>query len=292
MPVRPTDRFHIPRQTDEPAPLASWRLTLNDIIFGAESRAGKTFDVLLIGAILISVAAVMLESVSAVARHYGGWLVGLEWFFTIVFTLEYGLRLVSVRHPLRYATSFYGIVDLLSILPTYLSVLIPGTNSLLVIRILRILRVFRVLKLLRYMNEAETLVLALRTGRRKILVFLYTVVTLVVVFGSVMYLIEGPEAGFTSIPKSIYWAIVTLTTVGYGDITPITPIGQFISTAVMITGYAIIAVPTGIYTAELANQIRYQRDARGCPGCGKTGHESDADHCKYCGEELAEPGTT
>lgn len=287
MSERRTDRFHIAPSPEEPPPLAPWRLRLNDIIFGAESPAGKAFDVMLIVAILLSVTAVMLESVTFVKLHYGTWLVGAEWFFTVAFTVEYGLRLMSVRHPMRYATSFYGVVDLLSIIPTYLSVLIPGINSLLVIRILRILRVFRVLKLFRYMNEAEMLVQALRSGRRKVLVFLYSVVTIVVVFGSIMYLIEGPANGYTSIPKSIYWAIVTLTTVGYGDISPSTPIGQFIASAVMITGYAIIAVPTGIYTAELANQIRIRRDARGCPGCGKTGHESDADYCRFCGEELS-----
>ena len=286
MSERRTDRFHIAPSPEEPTPLAPWRLKLNDIIFGAESPAGKGFDVILIVAILLSVTAVMLESVTYVRNHYGDWLFATEWFFTIAFTLEYGLRLLSVRHPWRYATSFYGVVDLLSIIPTYLSILIPGTNSLLVIRILRILRVFRVLKLFRYMNEAEMLMQALSAGRRKILVFLYTVITMVVVFGSIMYLIEGPANGYTSIPKSIYWAIVTLTTVGYGDISPVTPIGQAIASAVMITGYAIIAVPTGIYTAELANQIRIKRDARGCPGCGKTGHESDADYCRFCGEEL------
>lgn len=283
---RRTDRFHIAPSQGEPVPLASWRLTLNDVIFGAESRAGKGFDVLLIIAILMSVMAVMLESVTYVKAQYGSWLIGAEWFFTLAFTIEYALRLVAVRHPWRYATSFYGVVDLLSIIPTYLSVLIPGINSLLVIRILRILRVFRVLKLFRYMSEAEMLVQALKSGRRKVMVFLYSVITIVVVFGSIMYLIEGPANGYTSIPKSIYWAIVTLTTVGYGDISPSTPIGQFIASAVMITGYAIIAVPTGIYTAELANQIRIQRDARGCPGCGKTGHENDADYCRFCGEAL------
>lgn len=281
-----SDRFHIRRQTDQPEPLAAWRLKLNDIIFGAESGPGKAFDVALIIAILISVTAVMLETVGVVQRQHGVWLVRLEWFFTLAFTLEYGLRLLCVRHPLRYATSFFGIVDLLSIIPTYLSLLIPGINSLLVIRILRILRVFRVLKLFRYLSEAEMLLQAMRTGYRKILVFLYVVLTLVIVFGSIMYLIEGPENGFTSIPRSVYWAIVTLTTVGYGDIAPATAIGQFIASAVMITGYAIIAVPTGIYTAELANQIRVRRDSRGCPGCGKTGHEQDADYCRYCGEAL------
>jgi len=292
---RQTDRFHIPltetgqdtHSEEKPVePLAPWRLTLNDIIFGAESKGGKLFDVVLIIAILLSVVAVMLESVPMIVANYRPQLIGIEWLFTIAFTIEYGLRLASVRHPLKYATSFYGIVDLFSIIPTYLSVLIPGINSLLVIRILRILRVFRVLKLIRYVNEAEMLMQALRTGRHKILVFLYSVITMVVVFGAIMFLVEGPAAGFTSIPTSIYWAIVTLTTVGYGDISPVTPLGQLIASAVMITGYAIIAVPTGIYTAELANQLRVQRDNRGCPGCGKTGHEADAEFCRFCGEEM------
>lgn len=287
MSQRRTDHFHIARQTDQPEPMAGWRLALNDIIFGAESAPGKAFDIALIIAILMSVGAVMLETVGVVQARHGQTLVRLEWFFTLAFTVEYGLRLVCVRHPWRYATSFFGIVDLLSIIPTYLSLLIPGVNSLLVIRVLRILRVFRVLKLFRYLSEAEMLLQAMRTGYRKILVFLYAVITMVIVFGSIMYLIEGPAHGFTSIPRSVYWAIVTLTTVGYGDITPLTPIGQFIASAVMITGYAIIAVPTGIYTAELANQIRIKRDSRGCPGCGKTGHEMDADHCRFCGEALA-----
>lgn len=297
MTSRRTDRFHIPpsdpnreRLPEEspPEPLAPWRLALNDVIFGAESKAGKLFDVVLIIAILLSVAAVMLETVGSVAARFRPQLIGIEWFFTLAFTLEYGLRLVCVRHPMKYVTSFYGIVDLLSIIPTYLSLLIPGINSLLVIRILRILRVFRVLKLIRYVSEAEVLMQALRTGKRKILVFLYSVITMVVVFGAIMYLVEGPEAGFTSVPKSIYWAIVTLTTVGYGDISPVTPFGQLIASAVMITGYAIIAVPTGIYTAELATQLRVQRDNRGCPGCGKTGHEADAEFCRFCGEEMVD----
>lgn len=279
-------RFQILAEEQEQAKLARWQLVVNDIIFGAESKAGKAFDVALIIAILLSVFAVMLESVQSIALNYGVLLYRIEWLFTILFTIEYLLRLSCVRYPLKYATSFYGIVDLLSIIPTYLSLLIPGVNSLLVIRILRILRVFRVLKLFQYMREAEQLVFAMRSSRRKILVFLYVVCTIVVVFGAIMYLIEGPENGFTSVPKSIYWAIVTLTTVGYGDITPTTAVGQLIASATMITGYAIIAVPTGIYTAELSQAMRSYRDARGCIGCGKTGHEADADFCRFCGEEL------
>jgi len=283
--MRP-NRFHIQQQEAEDAPLAPWQLKLNDIIFGAESKQGKAFDVLLIGAILLSVIAVMLESVSFVNEHFGSSLYLMEWTFTIAFTIEYILRLACVRYPLKYAFSFYGIVDFLSIIPTYLSLFIPVANTLLVIRILRILRVFRVLKLFSYMQEAEHLAWAMRSSKRKILVFLYFVSTIVVVFGAIMYLVEGPENGFTSIPKSIYWAIVTLTTVGYGDVAPSTVLGQLIASATMITGYAIIAVPTGIYTAELTQVMRAKRDARGCIGCGKTGHELDANHCRFCGDAL------
>jgi voltage-gated potassium channel len=283
-----TSQFHVLKTDEDKDALAPWQLELNDIIFGAESRKGKAFDVFLIIAILISVIAVMIESIGILLEHYRRPLYLLEWFFTIAFTLEYFCRLSCVRHPLKYALSFYGIVDLFSIIPTYLSLFIPGANTLLVIRILRILRVFRVLKLSSYMHEAEQLVWAMHSSKRKILVFLYFVCTIVVVFGSIMYLVEGPENGFTSIPKSIYWAIVTLTTVGYGDVTPSTAFGQMIASATMITGYAIIAVPTGIYTAELTQAMRAQRDARGCIGCGKTGHELDADFCRHCGHELPE----
>ncbi|MEJ2065001.1 MAG: ion transporter [Reinekea sp.] len=233
-----TSHFHI-LPTDEDAKyLKPWQLRLNDIIFGAESRAGKTFDVFLIAAILLSVFAVMLESIPSISRNLGPSLFHLEWFFTVVFTIEYLVRLFCIRYPLKYIFSFYGLVDLLSILPTYISVLIPGAHTLLVIRILRILRVFRVLKLFNYMHEAEYLAMALRSSRRKIFVFLYFVCTIVVVFGAVMYLVEGPANGFTSLPKSIYWAIVTLTTVGYGDIAPSTAVGQLIASVTMITGYS------------------------------------------------------
>ncbi len=283
-----TSKFHILRSEHESVPLKPWQLLLNDVIFGAESTAGKTFDVLLIIAIIMSVMAVMLESVTYVSVNFGRWLYYLEWAFTIAFTLEYLLRLSCVRYPLKYAFSFYGIVDLLSIIPTFLSIFIAGANTLLVIRILRILRVFRVLKLFSYMQEAEQLAWAMKASRRKILVFLYFVSTIVVVFGSIMYLVEGPANGFTSIPKSIYWAIVTLTTVGYGDVAPSTPLGQLIASATMITGYAIIAVPTGIYTAELTQVMSIKRDAKGCPGCGKTGHELDAIFCRHCGHSMPE----
>lgn len=273
---------------EDPEDLGPIRSKLNEIIFGADTFSGKAFDVALIIAILISVSAVMAESIPVIHEKFGPQLISVEWFFTILFTIEFLLRLISVKHPLKYATSFYGIVDLLSIIPTYLGYFFTGANSLLVIRILRILRLFRILKLVTYLGEAEFLITAMKQSRRKIMVFLFTVITIVIVFGSLMYLIEGAENGFNSIPESIYWAIVTLTTVGYGDISPHTGLGKLMASAVMICGYAIIAVPTGIYTAELSQVLRIKRDARACAGCGRTGHEESSDYCRFCGTALPE----
>ncbi|WP_428240524.1 ion transporter [Gynuella sp.] len=274
------------RRFEKAEGLSNWRAKANEIIFGADTFAGKLFDILLIVAILISVAVVMVDSVPSLNHRYHRLWLWMEWGFTILFTIEYIVRLMSVSRPVRYAFSFYGMVDLLSVLPTYLSILIPGANSFLVLRILRVLRVFRVLRLMHYIGEAEVMSLAIRQSLRKILVFLYAVLTMVVVFGSLMYVVEGSENGFSSIPKAIYWAIVTLTTVGYGDVVPHTPLGQFIASAVMIMGYAIIAVPTGIYAAEISQVMTTRRDARGCPGCGKTGHDVNAHYCKFCGTSL------
>lgn len=259
---------------------------LHEIIFEADTPIGKLFDVGLIATILLSVLVVLMESVASIREDYGEMLRGLEWGFTIAFSIEYLLRLYCVGKPLRYATSFYGIVDLLAIIPTYLSVILPGTQYLLVIRTIRILRVFRVLKLMQYWTEARTLTRALYASRRKIFVFLYAVMILVIIIGSLMYLIEGEQSGFTSIPRSIYWAIVTLTTVGYGDIAPITNLGQTLAAIVMIIGYGIIAVPTGIVTAELARESRASLTTTACPECSAEGHDSDAIHCKYCGAKL------
>ena len=260
------------------------------VIFESDTPAGKAFDIALIGAILLSVMAVMAESVDWARVRYGQALYAAEWVFTVLFTIEYVLRLYCVRRRRHYAVSFFGVVDLLAIIPTYLSVLLPGAQYLLVIRMLRILRVFRVLKLAQYLNEANVLMRALKGSRRKIEIFIFTVLTLVVILGSLMYLVEGAENGFTSIPRSIYWAIVTLTTVGYGDISPQTNLGQALSALIMITGYAIIAVPTGIVTAEIAragSEDRARRSAeRACPECGATGHDEDALHCKFCGAPL------
>ncbi len=262
---------------------------LGNIIFETDTPAAKLFDVVVLWAILLSVALVMLESVLGLRAQYGGVLRALEWGFTILFTVEYLLRIYTARKRLRYVTSFYGVVDLLAVLPSYLSLVVAGSQYLIVIRSLRLLRVFRVLKLARYLGEANTLMRALRASRVKIIVFLWTVLTLVIIIGSVMYLVEGSESGFTNIPISVYWAIVTLTTVGYGDIAPRTPLGQALSALVMILGYAIIAVPTGIVTTELGRASQEEREERArvvCSRCGRSGHDADAVHCKYCGERL------
>ncbi len=266
-------------------PEANWRQKIHEVIFEAETPMGKAFDIILMWAIILSVMATALESVTSIRDKYGALLNGIEWFFTILFTIEYILRLISVRMPWRYAFSFFGIVDILSIAPTYISYFVPGIHYMQTIRVLRLLRVFRVLKLTEYLSEAQILMTALRASSRKIGVFLLSVVSLVTVFGSIMYVVEGEENGFTSIPKSIYWAIVTLTTVGYGDVSPQTPVGQFLASVVMILGYGIIAVPTGIVTVELNKAISDQ-PTKCCPSCGAEGHDQDASHCKYCGAEL------
>ena len=262
------------------------RTRAEEVVFGHASVPGKAFDVVLIGLILASVAVVMMESVSSVAADYGSWLRGAEWAFTVVFTAEYALRLWCSRNALAYARSFFGVVDLIAVLPTYLSLVVPGGQALLAVRALRLMRVFRVLKLAHYSSEAFVLMRALRASRPKIIVFIASVLTLVVTFGSMMYLVEGASNGFTSIPRSVYWAIVTLTTVGYGDIAPQTPLGQALAAAIMILGYAIIAVPTGIVTAAIGTASRQTVDARACPKCDLTVHDSDAQYCKRCGEKV------
>jgi len=262
------------------------RHSLHEIIFEADTPAGKLFDVLLILSIMVSVVLVMLDSVSSIQQSYGHLLYFGEWLFTILFTIEYILRLYSVGRPLSYATSFFGVVDLMAILPSYFSIFFPGTQYLLVIRILRVLRVFRILKLVQYVSEARVLMQAMRASRRKITVFLFVVLTLVVIFGSLMYIIEDPQSGFTSIPQSIYWAIVTLTTVGYGDISPQTGLGQTLAALIMIIGYGIIAVPTGIVTAELTHSYKRSISTQACPQCSADGHDPDAAFCKYCGSRL------
>ena len=256
------------------------------VIFEADTPAGKAFDVALLAAILLSVLVVMLESVSEFYASYGTLLLYAEWLFTILFTIEYGLRIASVRRPGGYIFSFFGAVDLLAILPTYLSILIPGAQSLLVIRALRLLRIFRIFKLARYLSEAEALRQVLLQSRAKITVFLAAVFTLVVIMGSAMHLVEGPAHGFSSIPKSMYWAIVTLTTVGYGDVAPQTDLGRSIAAMLMIMGYSLIVVPTGIITAGLVQGGSQPVSTQACTECSREGHDADAHFCKFCGGDL------
>lgn len=267
--------------------LSGWRLKWYEIVFESDTRAGKLFDITLLICILLSVLVVMLESVRTIHEQWGTFLIAAEWFFTVIFSLEYIIRLFIVLEKRRYALSFFGIIDLLSILPTYLALFVPGTQSLLVIRSFRLIRIFRILKLVRFVGEGQNLMYALRASRYKIIVFLLTICTSVIVAGTLMFIIEGPEHEFTSIPRSIYWAIVTMTTVGYGDIAPQTPLGQTIASVIMILGYGIIAVPTGIVSAEMMQLKQSQKiTSQVCPHCLKEGHDPDAVYCKYCSGKL------
>lgn len=263
------------------------RQQLYEIIFEADTPAGRLFDIVLLIIILLSVALVMLESMPTVDQQYHSWLRISEWAITIIFSIEYLLRVWVVKRPFRYIFSFYGIIDLLAVVPTYLSLIFVGGHSLVVIRILRLLRVFRILKLNRYSQAGQTLTQALWSSRSKIGVFLFFILNVVIIVGTLMYLIEGPANGFKSIPTSIYWAIVTVTTVGYGDISPATSLGQFLASALMIAGYAIIAVPTGIVTAELVRHDR-KTNTQVCPHCHANEHDDDAIFCKKCGGKLNE----
>lgn len=272
-------------RSKEKSNMISLRSKIHDIIFDTDTWSGKLFDVVLIWAISISVIVVMLESVEELASQWGGIFRSLEWFFTILFSIEFILRLYSVSRPLKYVFSFFGIVDILSILPTYLSLVLVGSHYLLSIRILRLLRIFRIFKLTRYMKESRSLVNALKLSMPKITVFLGAIMTLAVVMGTLMYLIEGKENGFTSIPRGIYWAVVTLTTVGYGDISPKTPFGQFLSSLLMILGYGIIAVPTGIISVGLAEAKKID-SSEACTACGADIYDSNAKFCNRCGHAL------
>jgi voltage-gated potassium channel len=274
--------------SDDPPHIAPWRERIRVIIFEADTPAGKAFDVGLLIAILASVIAIMLDSVASIRAQYGRALDLAEWIFTFLFTIEYLLRLICVPVPSHYARSFFGVVDLIAILPTYLSLLVPGAEHLLVIRGLRLLRVFRVFKLAHFLGEASILRRALTQSRHKITVFLGTIAILVTIIGTAMYLIEGGENGFTSIPAAVYWAVVTMTTVGYGDIAPHTVAGKMLATVVMILGYSIIAVPTGIVTAEIVESAAAARKVttRCCAQCMAEGHDADALFCKACGAEL------
>jgi voltage-gated potassium channel len=281
MPNRLPFRRHRPTSDQ-----AMWKLRLYTIIFETGTRGGKAFDVALFIAIGLSVTVVMLESVKPIRDAYPVLLRNLEWFFTALFTFEYFARLLCVRHPLRYVFSFYGVVDLFAFLPSYINLFIPTTNDLLMVRVLRLLRVFRVLKLAEFMRESETLRVALYASRRKIAVFISVIIVVVLIMGTVMYLIEGEENGFDSIPRGVYWAVVTLTTVGYGDVTPHTVLGRLLACFIMIMGYGIIAVPTGIFSVELSLATR-ARDARACPSCQTAEPDPAARFCRRCGKPLS-----
>nr|WP_282103547.1 ion transporter [Halomonas getboli] len=265
------------------------RTRVFQVIFESDTPLAKGFDIVLIGIILASVLVVMLESVTHLEAAYGDWFRRFEWGFTLLFTAELIIRLYCLERPWHYLRSFYGVIDLIAILPTWLALAIPGAQSLVVVRLLRTLRIFRVLRLMEFVGEGRLLIGALVRSSHQIFLFLFTVLMLVTIFASLMYLIEPPEAGFTSIPTAIYWAVVTLTTVGYGDITPVTPLGQAISVMVMLIGYAIIAVPTGVFSAEVIRSIRADRYSdEACPGCGYDRHEKKARYCLKCGTWLDE----
>ncbi len=263
-----------------------WKKKLGNIIFESDTRPAKAFDVVLLVVILISVALVILESIPEINAKWGPELKVAEWAITLIFTTEYILRIIISTKPVKYIFSFFGIIDLLSVIPTYLSLFLVGAQGLIVIRALRLLRVFRILKLTRYTSESRIIMQALRASRIKISIFLFAILMIITIIGTLMYLVEGEEHGFTSIPIGIYWAIVTLTTVGYGDITPITDLGKFISGIVMINGYAIIAVPTGIISAEIVQSSRKKKEAIYCNQCGETDHDINAAYCKKCGAKL------
>ena len=265
----------------------SWQSRLHNVIYESNTPAGKVFDISLLVLILASIIVVMLDSIPSYHKKYGDIFYMLEWTFTIIFTLEYILRLISLERPLLYVTSFLGIIDLLAIIPSYLSIFFLGAHSLVVFRALRLLRVFRIFRLSHFLTEMEFLKSAVSSSLKKISIFMLVVLSMVIILGSVMYLVEGRTNGFNSIPDSIYWAIVTITTVGYGDISPVTPLGKAIASIMMFIGYGIIAVPTGIVTTEMAIAARGKKHgSETCPSCGREGHESDAKFCKWCGERL------
>lgn len=266
--------------------LKPWQEKIQEVITGTETRMGKLFDIWLLIMILASIVVIMLESVPSIQKLYAHEFIVIEFTITGLFTVEYMLRIISTRHPLRYIFSFFGLIDLVSILPTYLTLFISGTKPLTVIRALRFLRIFRILELSNFTKGADTIIKALYDSRHKIGVFIISMLTIVIILGAIMFSIESPESGFTSIPRSIYWAIITITTVGYGDIAPMTPAGQAVASIIMLIGYSIIAVPTGIVSAEIVrgDKLKYQLHA--CPKCSETGHELDAEFCKFCGEKL------
>lgn len=268
-------------------PTPRWKSKLHEVIYEADTPAGKFFDIALLVVILLSIILVMLESVGYLHDKYFWIFYIAEWIITVIFTIEYILRIIAINRPSKYIFSFYGIIDLLSTIPTYIAVIFGGFNFLFAVRAIRLLRVFRILKITRYIGESEKLARALRHSRAKIFVFLFAVLIICIIMGTVMYLIEGPENGYTSIPISIYWCIVTLTTVGFGDIHPVTPLGRFIASFIMIVGYGIIAVPTGIVTAEMTRgQSKPQTNTQACPHCNETKHLDKAEFCHNCGKKL------
>jgi voltage-gated potassium channel len=264
----------------------NWKTKLYEIIYEADTKAGKWFDIILILLITVSIIIVMLESVSNIDANYHNFLNIAEWIITILFTIEYFARIICIQKPTKYIFSFYGIIDFLATIPKYISIFFVGTHALVALRALRLLRVFRILKLARYLGASNKLISALKSSKIKIAVFLFSILVLTIILGTVMYIIEGPKNGFTSIPYSMYWAIVTLTTVGYGDISPHTPIGQFIASIVMILGYGIIAVPTGIVTSEMTKQDQVHTNTQTCPNCLFDKHIDNAVYCNHCGEKL------
>jgi voltage-gated potassium channel len=265
---------------------SAWRRKLHDVIFEAETPAGKLFDVVLLIVIFASVVVVTLDSVESIAERHHDALLRAEWVFTLLFTVEYVLRLLCVRRKVGYALSFFGVIDFVSIVPTWLTLFAPGWHGAAVIRLLRLLRVFRVFKLAQFLTEARALRLALRASRAKITVFLAAVLIIIVIVGSIMHVIEGPETGFTSIPQGIYWAVVTVTTVGYGDISPETPLGKAFAALVMIMGYSILIIPGGIISAEWVTSRLSPVSTQVCPDCSREGHMIDASYCKFCGGKL------
>lgn len=267
--------------------LKPWQVRLQKIIYESDTPAGKAFDVVLLGCILTSILVVMLDSVESLHRQYGDFFFALEWLFTILFTIEYILRLSCLHTPHKFVFSLFGVIDLLALIPSYLSFIFVGAQSLLVLRALRLLRIFRIFRLVHFISEMRFLTVAMVRSMRKISIFILFVLTCVIILGSVIYLVEDDNPGFSSIPQSVYWAIVTITTVGYGDVAPATPLGKFIASFIMLLGYGIIAVPTGIVTTEMAHAYREKgHSANACPGCGREGHDNDAKFCKFCGTKL------